>query len=130
MIPLRSKNDLAELLAQPRAFLFLWVNWAIHARSSQKVVVEVVESWNATNPDLPAYCYIADLSDQCGEIWDALVEWLTDEGRPPGQLMMSGVGPLLWVRTGHVIAQVLNPNQFSAVKLIAATHSMWSEGHA
>jgi hypothetical protein len=130
VIPIRTKNDLAELLAQPRAFVFLWVYWAIHARLSQKVVGEVVESWNATNPDASAPCYIIDLSDQCGEIWDAVAEWLTGEGRTTERLMMCGVGPLLWVTAGHVVAEVLNPNQFGANKLIAATRSIWIYGNA
>ena len=126
MVPLRTKSDLVESLAQPRAFVFLWVNWAVHARSSQQVVDEVLESWQTAHPDLPAPCHIADLSEQGGEVWDAVAEWLARESRPAGQLMLSGVGPLLWLREGRIVAHVLNANQFGAAKLLAASSSIWS----
>jgi hypothetical protein len=35
--------------------------------------------------------------------------------------MMSGVGPLLWVRTGHVVLHVLAPLQCGSAKLAAAS---------
>lgn len=120
MKPIRDRSELAAALALPRAFLFLWVNWAIHARDSHTVTEEVVASWQTQNPDQPAPCFIADVSDQCGELWNALCEWLTAEGCPAGDLLMSGTGPLLWVRTGHVVLHVLAPLQYDSAKLVAA----------
>jgi len=120
-MPIRKRGDLAEALMQPRAFVFLWVNWAVHARWSESVVRSVVEAWQAANPGLVTPCYVADLSDQCGEVWDAIREWLEAEERPACQLMMSGVGPLPWVRSGRVIAHEMNPNQAGPAKLAAIT---------
>jgi len=124
--PIRNRSELAAALAQPRAFLFLWVNWAVHAIHSRAVVAESVAAWQAEHPDQPVSCYMADVSDQCGEVWDALTEWLTAEGRSAGQLMMSGVGPLLWLRSGHVVLHVLAPLKYDAAKLAAVSRSAFA----
>ncbi|MGL5097082.1 MAG: hypothetical protein ACRDD1_15950, partial [Planctomycetia bacterium] len=113
-------------LAQPRAFLFLWVDWAIHARLSRQVVEAVVASWKAEQPDQPAPCYTADVSEQCGEVWDALAAWLEAEGRPAGVLMFGGGGPLLWVRAGRVVLHVLAPHLYGPAKLAAASRAVHS----
>lgn len=126
MTPIRDRNELIAALSQPRAFLFLWVNWAVHAMRSRAVVGEAVAAWQADHPDQSVPCYTADVSDQCGELWDALAEWLTAEGRPVGQLMMSGVGPLLWVRSGHVVLHVLAPLHYDAAKLAAVSRSVFA----
>ncbi len=126
MTPIRDKSELAAALAQPRAFLFLWVNWAIHARNSRAVVEEVVASWQAEHPGQPVPCYTVDVSDQCGEVWDALAAWLSADGRPAGHLMMSGAGPLLWVRSGHVVLHVLAPLQYGPAKLAAASRGAFA----
>jgi hypothetical protein len=123
--PIQNRSELAAALVQPRAFLFLWVNWAVHAMHSRALVAKAVAMWQAAHPDQYVPCYTADISKQCGELWDALVEWLTAEGRPAGQLMMSGVGPLLWVRSGHVVLHMLAPLQYDAAKLAAASHSVF-----
>lgn len=125
MLPIRDKDELAAALSQPRAFLFLCVNWAIHARKSREVVEELVGAWKSEQPDQTVPCYVADVSDQCGEVWDALAEWLTAEGRPAEHLMMSGVGPLLLVRSGHVVLHVLTPLQHGAGKLAAASRGVF-----
>jgi hypothetical protein len=124
---IRDKHDLTAALSQPRAFVFLYVNWAGQARYSEVIVRKVLESWDAEYPDQPVPCYTVDVSDQCGELWDALAEWLMAEGRPAGHLMMSGVGPLLWLRAGHVALHVLAPLQFGAAKLAAVSRSVFAE---
>lgn len=126
MTPIRNRGELAAALSQPRAFLFLWVNWAIHARNSRVVADEVIAAWQTEHPDQPVPCYTVDVSDQCGEVWDALAEWLMAEGRPAGHLMMSGVGPLLWVQLGHVVLHVLAPLQFGPATLAAASRSVFA----
>jgi hypothetical protein len=86
VISIRNKRELAVALSQPRAFVFLWINWAGQARDSQLIVRKVVESWHTEYPDQAVPCYIVDVSDQCGEVWDALLEWLIAENCPAGQL--------------------------------------------
>lgn len=127
MTPIRDRAELVAAMAQPCAFLFLWVNWAGHARNSRVVVDEVVASWQAEHPDRPTPCFIADVSDQCGELWDALAEWLTAEGLPAGHLMMSGIGPLLWVRSGRVVLHVLAPLHYGSAKLATASRGAFAQ---
>jgi phosphatidate phosphatase APP1 len=118
--------ELSAALAEPRAFLFLWVNWAIQAQSAHKVVDQFVTEWNSESPDLPIPSYIADVSEQCGELWDALAEWLTKENCPAGQLLMSGVGPILWTRSGRVMLHVLAPCAHERTMLITVTRSVFA----
>src|SRR5262245_16551694 len=109
MNPIHNRDEFARAIQEPQALVFLWVNWATQARASRLVVDKVVESWNAEHPDRRLPCYLVDVSEQSGDLWDGLVEWLTAEHRPVGQLMMSGVGPLLWVCSGHVVLHMLAP---------------------
>jgi hypothetical protein len=90
------------------------------------VVDEVVAAWQSAHAELPLPCYVADVSDQAGEIWDALAVWLTAEGLSAGDLMMSGTGPLLWVRSGHVVFHVLATLQHGAAKLTAASRDAFA----
>ncbi|QDU19849.1 hypothetical protein [Urbifossiella limnaea] len=133
MTPIQHRSEFAAALAQPRAFLFLWVNWAVHAMHSRALVATAVAAWRAEHPDQLVPCYMADVSDQCGELWDALAEWLTAERRPAGQLMMSGAGPLLWLRSGHVVLHVPAPLQYDAARLAVVSRSVFTveaEPHA
>jgi hypothetical protein len=117
--PIRDTSEFAVALDRPCAFLFLWVDWAVHARNSRRVVDDAVASWHAEHPGRPIPCYTVDVSDQSGELWDALAAWLTAEARPAVHLMMSGVGPLLWVRSGHVVLHALSPLQYGPARLAA-----------
>jgi hypothetical protein len=125
VISIRNKSEFAAAVSLPRAYLFLWVNWAIHARHSRVVVEELLAAWQSAHPEQVVPCYVADVSEQCGEVWDALAEWLTAEDRPAGNLMMSGAGSLLLIRSGHVVLHVLAPLQHGATKLAAASRGVF-----
>jgi hypothetical protein len=107
VIPLRTTHDLAAMIAEPRALLFLWVNWSIQARQSRAVVLRLIEAWNGTDHVLP--CYVADVSGQEGEVWDALNEWLTNQDQPADPILYSGCGALLRVDSGRVGHHVTAP---------------------
>lgn len=128
MIPIRDRGELAAAQSQVRAFIFMWVDWSMHARNSRALVEEVVAEWQSDHPDQALPCYVADLSNQCGEVWSALTEWLTAEGRPARHLMVSGVGSLLWVRSGHVVIHVLAPLEYGVAKLMTVSRSVFESG--
>lgn len=92
---------------------------------SQLLVSKAVAIWQKAHPDQDVPCYRVDVSDQSGELWDALAQWLTDENRPTGQLMMSGVGPLLWVQSGHVVLHMAAPLEHDAAKLAKLSNSVF-----
>lgn len=125
LTPILNRSEFTAALAQPRAFMFLWVNWAGHAMQSRALVAKTFATWQADHPEQPVPCYMADVSDQCSELWDALVERLTTEGRPAGELMMSGVGPLLWLKSGHVVLHVLAAFEHSAAKLVTVSRNLY-----
>ena len=107
VIPLHNTSDLDALLVEPRALLFLWVNWSVQARQSRTVVMRLTEAWNGT--DHAVACYTADVSGQEGEEWDALKEWLTRQGQPADHILYSGCGALLRVESGRVTRCVIEP---------------------
>ena len=121
MKPIRNAVDLAEARSQPRAFIFLWVNWAIQARQSQKTVERLVVSWKAACPEVLIPAYIVDLSDGSGELWEAVRDWLRDEHQPVDSLTYGGGGALLWVMAGSVIAHCPFTAQIDNAKLLATT---------
>jgi hypothetical protein len=98
----------------------------MHAHKTKALVDAAIVEWETNHFGSVLSCYIADVSDQSGEMWDALVEWLVAEGRPAGQLMLSGVGPLLWLQSGHVILYVAAPLEHSSSQLAAVTESVFT----
>ncbi|VTS00331.1 unnamed protein product [Gemmata massiliana] len=118
-------SDLDEARAQSRALVFLWVNWAIHARKSLHKVRELTLHCEKIRPELVAPIYSADLSDQQGEIWDAVRNWIEAEGRPVDHLTFSGVGPLLWLRFGRILAHVPFAGHYELDQLLAVTSGVF-----
>ena len=52
-----------------------------------------------------------DLSEQSGDIWDAVAEWLESQDIPDaGSLMYGGGGAIIWVRSGNIVRYVINAN--------------------
>jgi hypothetical protein len=120
--------DLEEARSQPRALVFIWVNWAIQARQSQVAFRRLVETLTASHPDCAAPAYFADLSGQEGPIWEAMRAWLQDEGRPVDQLTFGGAGALLWVRKGSIAMAAPFLAYIEHAKLVAATRSVFECG--
>lgn len=125
MTPIQSSDELRYMLAQNRAVLLIWVNWSTQAIHSRNLFAEAMAISLAAHPDQQFPCYVADVSEQRGELWDALVKWLTAENRPIGDLMMSGAGPLIWVRSGHVALHLAAPLQYDAAKVASVNNSVF-----
>lgn len=122
--PIRTSSELEFALSTPRAMVFLWVNWAVHAFSSRSIVARVLQAWRTVNSNPSVPCFEINVSDQCGEVWDSLTAWLSKEARP-NQILFAGSGSFLWIESGRVLAHVLNPNSFGESKLYRATCSIW-----
>jgi hypothetical protein len=101
------------------------VAWAIQARKSARAVSDLVERWQANHPESLAPACMADLSEQTGEVWEEVREWLRAEGRPVDLLTYCGYGALLWVRSGSIIAHLPYPAERALDKLLAATTRMF-----
>lgn len=117
MKAITSKDDLQEARSAPRALVFLWVNWAVRARQSEAAMNKLLESWQRTFPQHPISVYRADLSDQEGEVWDAIRAWLETEGRPVDPLTFGGYGALLWMIAGKIAMHSAFLAQLEAPKL-------------
>ncbi len=113
------------MLAEPRALLYLSVNWSMPERSSRQVVAELDELWRRRRPECPVPSYAADLSDGVGEVWDTLTAWLAASGLP-ASLAFSGAGALLWLRSGRAELHMPYAHQYSVAKLLAASASVWN----
>jgi hypothetical protein len=103
---IRSGRELEEARSSPRALVFLWVDWAMQAVRSRPRVDRITTAWQDRNPQLPIDVYLIDLSEQAGENWEAVQEWLRSEGKPVDLLTSGGNGALLWVREGRVVGYV------------------------
>jgi hypothetical protein len=127
MKPITTRRDLDDARSQERAFIFLWVNWAIHARYSEIEVRRLLETWERGHPDCTAAAYRVDLSEQEGEIWNALGDWLRAESQP-GQMMAAGAGALLWTRSGSIVASELYAANCGFEQLLAVTRRAFESG--
>lgn len=125
MKPVLTVADLDEARGRERAFVFLFVNWSGPAHTSKATVRRLVDCWQQEAPDRPAPCYLVDLSEQTGPIWDAVDHWLTANDRPAGPLMFGGAGPLLWVHCGTVVAHVPGALHKSVETLLAVTRAIF-----
>jgi hypothetical protein len=123
MESITSVHDLDEARSQPRAFVFLYVNWAIQARHSIIVVRKFLEAWQAARPTSPIPAYLVDLSDQTGEVWEAVRAWIRLEGEPVDRLTYGGYGSLLWVTSGSITAYSVYLAEFGSIRFILAATS-------
>jgi hypothetical protein len=121
MKPITSKDDLDEALLKERAFVFLWVNWAIQARYSEAEVRRLLGTWEKDYPQCMAPAYRIDVSEQEGAMWDAVAEWLQAREPPRADLMWAGAGALLWLRSGSIVAAVKYAAQIGHDQLVTIT---------
>lgn len=111
MTPIVSKLALEAARSLPRVVVFFWVNWSIQAIQS-RVVVEQAKSLNqALTLSVPYF--VVDVSDQHGEVWDALREWLQADDTATEQVVWAGSGALLWIRAGKVVYQMIDPMNYA-----------------
>lgn len=125
MKPVTTAHELEEVRSLPQALVFIYVNWANQARNSDVVVRDFVATWTLTEPECSLPVYRVDLSDQKGEIWATIREWLKGEGQPFDQLTYGGNGALLWVRSGAVVASVPYVAAGERTKLVAVTKNIF-----
>jgi len=129
MRPIFDRSDFNRALLLPHWTLFLGVNWSIQARQSRSVVVSGLAVWQTENPDCLFIGCEVDLSSQCGELWTAIGVWLETQAfsAPASLLMMSGSGPLLWVRSGQVVAHLLAPHLADSAAILSTTRRVFLE---
>jgi len=106
MKTLETLADLHEAKSQPRAIIFLWVNWSFQALDSEVAVRELIDLWQSDHGDCPITAYRIDLSSQEGEMWWEVRDWLKNEGKPVDELTYGGYGAILWLRLGRVIVSL------------------------
>ena len=127
MQPIGDAATLLEARSQPCALVFLWVAWAGQARRSESVVKSLVEGWASLHPDHPVPAYVADLSDQSGEVWRSIREWLAAEAQAVDNLTYGGYGALLWSKLGIIILSLPYAGEHGVGKLLALTESAFQQ---
>jgi hypothetical protein len=124
MTPINSSRDLAQARSIPHAVIFFWVNWSISAVQS-RVVVEQAKSLDRTLP-VPVPYFVVDVSDQHGEVWDALREWLQADDTATEHVVWAGSGALLWIRAGKVVYQMIDPMMHARADIAAISKKAFS----
>ena len=117
--------DLAEVRSMSRAFVFIYVNWAIEARHSETAFRNLLTVLPSPEQGFSIPVYRVDLSEQEGEVWTALRQWLREDGQPYDQLTYGGYGALLWIRSGAAVASVPHVAGVEQSKLVAVTKSIF-----
>jgi hypothetical protein len=102
MKPIASAADLDEARSQPRAIVFIYVSWAIQARRSETACNEFLETLRREYPNEEIPIYRVDLTEQNGEVWDSVRNWLRKETWQESSLTYGGYGAMLWLRRGKV----------------------------
>ncbi len=126
MTPLESKADFVAAQSQTDAVMFLWANRSGPAHASRKLAESMIVHWRSTDRLQYLTCCVVDVSEQSGELWETIGAWLMAQGLPAGPLMMSGAGPLLWLRSGRVVLHVVAPLQYNSRQLAAVTASVFA----
>lgn len=117
---IESTADLDKLRDQERAVVFLWVNWAIHALHSANIAERMIAEWNREHPNADIDLLQIDVSEQSGDIWDAVAVWFESQHIPDvGSLMYGGAGSIIWVRSGTIMQYVINANTETLDGLLA-----------
>ena len=121
MTPLINKLELDAARAQPFAVIFFSVNWSNFAHQSRATVENAIALRQAKTS--PERYFVVDVSEQCGELWDALQEWL--QAVEMDNVLTSGSGPLLWLRSGSIVHQVIDPMNYYPAKISKITETVF-----
>jgi hypothetical protein len=124
MAPVLNRCDLEAARSLSQALIFFWVNWSIHAIHS-RIIVEQAELLQQTLPMSVPY-FVIDVSDQSGELWEALREWLQVDDTATEQAIWGGSGSLLWIRSGKVVHQMIDPMNHTAANIAAISRRTFS----
>jgi hypothetical protein len=127
MRPITTPHELNEARAQPRAFVFIHVNWAIQAIRSRRIAEQFVQGWQAERNHRPTAAFVVDLSEQIGRLWDGVRQWLAGEEKPVDPLTYGGYGALLWLRAGRVMEYVEYTEAVALVVLGAISRRVFEE---
>jgi len=122
-----STADLDEVRSQPRALVFIYVNWAMQAHQSDVACLDFLTTLQREHPGKQIPVYRVDLSDQEGEVWGGIRKWLKDENQPDS-LSYGGYGAMLWVLMGKIAAYVPYLARVECHKLMAMTRGVFELG--
>jgi len=122
-------DDLQAMLVAQYAVIFVDVDWSMHSLQARRRVRSFVEVWNHQNLGSAVTFYRLDLTEQEGEIWDAVGQWLHGQPVPP-QIMVAGAGSLIWVSKGRIDHLLLSAVAISTKELIETTHRTFKEPSA
>ena len=128
MTPVYNQLELKAARSQPLAVIFLSVNWSVFSHQSRSNVEQSIALRQAEQS--PEAYYIADVSEQSGELWEALQEWLHADDVANDNVLRSGSGPVLWVRSGSVIYQMIDPMNHSPVNIAAVTSAVFQSARS
>lgn len=127
MLKIEDRNQFEHAISQPKALIFLWVIWAIHALYSKNVLTALIEILSGNGDEIETQCFMADVSEQQGEVWDSLREWLDTQQQLTDSLTYGGWGDLLWVRSGLVVASTPNLNTRTPADWFALTKTIFQD---
>jgi hypothetical protein len=118
MRQLTNDRDLAEMLSEDNAALFVFVDWSEYARRGKGFFEDVAAKLAVNSRSSSISCWMVDLSSTDAPPNPALHKWvLSEQAKGHVRLLPSiamGNGSVLWIKRGEVVgfepsAQRLGP---------------------
>jgi hypothetical protein len=126
MTPIANRLELDAVRAHPCAVLFFWVNWSTFSIQSRANIKEAI-TLRQSETSQEQY-FVVDVSEQSGELWDTLQRWLEADEMTMNEVLWSGSGPLLWLRSGRVVHQMIDPMNYAPADIAAIADSVFKPG--
>lgn len=130
MKQLESEQDLAEMLSERNAALFLFVNWSDYARRGREVFKAAAGKFAARSFDKPVSWWIFDLSSLSAPVNEGLHRWLKLQ-RQRTEIRMfpniaTGNGSVLWIKHGEIVGFEANAQLSGQDALAHRTENVFS----
>jgi hypothetical protein len=107
MKPIRTSNDLAEMLAADKTALFVWVNWSTYARHGSEIYRGAAKLAAERLQESISW-FVADLSSPAAApVNPALNRWLESQDKKGNVSMFPNIhmgdGSVVWIKNGEVV---------------------------
>jgi hypothetical protein len=130
MKQLENEQDVAKMLSESNAALFLSVDWSDYARRGRDVFKEVEAKFAARSFDRPVSWWIVDISSIDAPVAPVIHRWLTLQQQRTEIRMFPniamGSGSVLWIKNGDIVGFEANAQLLGRDALANHTEKVFS----
>jgi hypothetical protein len=130
MKQLESEQDVAEMLSEENAALFVFVDWSAYAYRGSEIFKAVEAKLTAKSFDKPVSWWILDLSSIHSPLALVMHRWLTSQEQRNEMHMFpniaTGSGSVLWIKNGEIVGFEANAQHTGQDTLVHRTEEVFS----